>query len=201
MSLKKFDANTYEFGGHPVRITLHWTGGSYTPSSLDAEHYQFLIDGDGDVWCGKYTIEDQDSTASNYAAHTARFNTKNIGVALCGMAGAQENGTFGQYPLNERQFHAMVSLCALLCNQYGLVVAKETLASHCEIQEIHGVAQFGKWDISAVTFTNKTWTALNDMIRDAVQDQKDESGINAPSTDKTIYISVPAGVDVEVKTR
>ena len=36
------------------RIILHWTGGKYTPSSTDFEHYHFLVDKCGDILKGKY---------------------------------------------------------------------------------------------------------------------------------------------------
>lgn len=166
--MQELNYNNYSFAGHPLRITLHWTGGSYVPSSLDAEHYQFLIGYDGanaTTYLGKHSVADQDSTDQNYAAHTRQFNTKNIGIALCGMAGAKESGLFGEYPITFQQIHEMFRLCAYLCNGYGITPDPAHLASHCEISEIHGVVQPGKWDVSALTFSKQTWTALNDDFR------------------------------------
>lgn len=197
MTLKAFDPSTYAFTGHPERITLHWTGGSYTPSSLDAEHYQFLIDGDGKVWCGNYSIEDQDSTSTNYAAHTKGFNSKNIGVSLCGMAGAQENGTFGEYPITGEQWNAAISLCAQLMRIYKLRVTMQTLASHCEIQNIHGKPQNGKWDISAVDFLSETWLELNDIFREEVAESL-EYAHAIESAQPVTRIHVPQGTIVDV---
>lgn len=201
--MKKFDPDTYEFSGSPVRITLHWTGGSHTPSSLDAEHYQFLIDGDGVIWEGVYSIADQDSTSSSYAAHTASFNTKNIGVSLCGMAGSQENGSFGSYPITPKQWEAAVGLCALLCTTYDIEPIAEYLASHCEIQAIHGVKQSGKWDVSAVEFLEETWTELNDVFRGQVYQMllgPAEQPPLEPTPPYEITVLAPAGVKVTVVT-
>lgn len=194
--MQKLNYNNYSFDGHPIRITLHWTGGSYIPSSLDAEHYQFLIGYDGEkatTYIGQYSVEDQDSTNQDYAAHTQHFNTKNIGIALCGMAGAQENGTFGVYPITVAQIDEMVRLCAYLCGGYGISPEPESLASHCEINAIHEVEQPGKWDVSALASSEKTWTALNDDFRQQVRKKMNllsdppvacESGGSKPTRDE-----------------
>ena len=199
--MKKFDYNNYSFDGHPVRITLHWTGGAYTPSSLDAEHYQFLIaeeDGKAVTYCGKYTVADQDSTSSDYAAHTKGFNSKNIGISLCGMAGSQENGTFGKYPLTAEQVDEAVELCAFLCEGYDIKPTEQYLASHCEIQRIHGVQQSGKWDISCLEYSPLKWQELNDDIRNQVADRIAHGG-SKPSTEKpVVHLSVPRGTAVIV---
>ena len=185
----------YDFNGSPQRITLHWTGGSYTPSSLDAEHYQFLIDGDGTVFEGKHSVADQDSTASNYAAHTSQFNTKNIGIALCGMAGSHEGGDFGKYPITMAQWDAAINLCAFLCEGYDIDPDEQHLASHCEIERIHGVKQSGKWDVSCLSFSTLTWKDLNDYFRRDVNDAI--YGV-APKESKLVKVIVPKGIKVEI---
>lgn len=195
--MNKFSYDQFDFNGNPQRITLHWTGGSYTPSSLDAEHYQFLIDGDGVVWEGKYSVADQDSTKSNYAAHTSQFNTKNIGVAFCAMAGSKEGGTFGKYPITPMQWETALALCAFLCSGYSITPDKLHLASHCEIQSIHGVKQSGKWDISAVTFMDETWYELNDVFRDDVA-IRIEIGEDDPVPENEITVTVPRGTRVRI---
>jgi len=197
--MNKFSYDQFDFNGNPQRITLHWTGGSYTPSSLDAEHYHFLIDGDGVVWEGKYSVADQDSTKSSYAAHTSQFNTKNIGIAFCAMAGSKEGGTFGKYPITESQWETAIALCAFLCSGYSITPDKQHLASHCEIQSIHGVKQSGKWDVSAVTFMDETWYELNDVIRDDVAIRIDigEDEDEPPRGDE-ITITVPRGTTVRI---
>ena len=194
--MKALDRDTYRFDGSPERITLHWTGGSYTPSSLDAEHYHFLIDGDGCVWLGKYSVLDQDSTASSYAAHCAGFNTKNIGVAFCAMAGAQENGSFGKYPINQLQWQVAIELCAWLLRGYGLNPTESCLASHCEIERIHGRKQSGKWDVSAVKFRSETWSELNDVFRNLVREYKEEATEFEDMPE--ITVTVPIGTIVNV---
>lgn len=154
------------------RIVLHWTGGSYTPSSLDKEHYHFLIDGDGVVHEGKYPVEANRSTsdADGYAAHTRSLNTGSIGVALCAMAGATTSD-FGQFPIKNDQWSSLFLLLSKLCDQYSIPVTRETVLSHAEVGPTLGVKQRGKWDISVFPFTNEIGNpvTVGEVIRSHVR--------------------------------
>ena len=81
------------------RIILHWTGGKYTPSSTDFEHYHFLVDKCGDILKGKYTPEDNlncnDGKYAAYLEHQASVENKdgNFHVTFTGegaVAAAEE---------------------------------------------------------------------------------------------------------------
>jgi len=52
------------------RIILHWSGGTWSVSGLDREHYHFVVSGDGEVVTGDHAPEDNLSTQGGYAAHT-----------------------------------------------------------------------------------------------------------------------------------
>ena len=157
------------------RIIIHWTAGSYTPSSLDKEHYHFLIDGDGFVHNGKYPVEANRSTsdADGYAAHTRFMNTGSIGVSLCAMAGATPTN-YGQYPITDAQWDTLFVLLANLCEKYNIPVRSDTVLSHAEVEPTLGVKQRGKWDISVFPYTYELGSpiAVGETIREYVNMEK-----------------------------
>ncbi|MBD9528668.1 N-acetylmuramoyl-L-alanine amidase [Paracoccus sp. PAR01] len=133
-----------------ARIILHWTAGRNTVSALDRQHYHFIIDGAGIVCEGVHAPEDNLGVLreGSYAAHTQNCNTGAIGVALAGMAGAEEAPfTAGAFPMGEVQVEALAALSANLCKRYGIPVTRQTILSHAEVQQTLGIAQRGKWDI------------------------------------------------------
>lgn len=139
------------------RIILHWTGGSYVASSLDKEHYHFLIDGDLRLIRGKHPVTANvaigSKTSDHYAAHTKGANTGSIGVSICSMAEAQDRpGRFGKYPLTEAQWQRAAETIAELCKRYGIPVTDKTVLTHAEVQTNLGIKQNGKWDIARLPF-------------------------------------------------
>ena len=133
------------------RIIIHWTAGSYTASSLDREHYHFLIEGDGKVVRGKHAVTVNDNTQDGeYARHTLSLNTNSIGVALCAMAGATERPfSTGKYPITQSQWSALAKLLRQLCDRYSIPVLPRTVLTHAEVEPVLGVAQRKKWDVTA----------------------------------------------------
>ena len=155
--------------GKPVRIILHWTGGSYTASSLDKEHYHFLIEGASppQVIHGKYAVKENDNTGDGfYAAHVRGWNTQSIGVAICAMAGAQERGPYGRFPITTAQFTLAIALCADLCRYYK--ISPENVMSHFEVPLRGGPKQAGKWDISVVPGMALTGVPLMEYFRSKI---------------------------------
>ena len=134
------------------RIILHWTAGGNEPSPLDAQHYHFMIAGDGMVHRGLTPVNFNASPMSaHYAAHTKDCNTGSIGVAFCGMRGAQESPlAYGPSPINETQWHSALALCRALRTRYGIANTRQTILSHAEVQPTLGIKQNGKWDISVI---------------------------------------------------
>lgn len=131
------------------RIHLHWTAGLHTPSALDLSHYHFVVDGKGREWPGALPPEANISTSDGkYAAHTLGANTGAIGIALCGMAGAQESPfMWGQAPILPDQVEAFCRLAARLAKTYGIPCRRDTILTHAEVEKTLGVKQRGKWDI------------------------------------------------------
>lgn len=137
------------------RIINHWTGGSYAASSLDKEHYHFLIEGDGAIVLGEHPVTANErvagKTTDDYAAHTLNCNSGSIGVSMCSMGGAVERPySPGRWPYTKDQFDAMVHLNAVLCIRYSIPVSPKTVLSHAEVQDNLKIKQRGKWDISVL---------------------------------------------------
>lgn len=133
------------------RIILHWSAGAHTASTLDLQHYHYVIDGQGRVHKGKHPVSANAGPlrAGQYAAHTLNANTGSIGVAVAGMAGAQERPfRAGPYPITPAQMDALSALCADLCRQYDIPVSQQTVLTHAEVQPTLGITQRGKWDIT-----------------------------------------------------
>lgn len=131
-------------------IVMHWTAGGPSASTLDREHYHFLVQQDGKVVTGIRTPEDNISCADGkYAAHTLSANTGRIGVGLCGMVGAVEFPfTAGRSPITWSQIAIACKLIGDLCKKYQIPVTRQTVLSHAEVQPTLGIKQRGKWDIA-----------------------------------------------------
>jgi hypothetical protein len=153
-------------------ITLHWSAGIYEATAIDKEHYHLLIESDGKLIRGDHPISDNVSTADdNYAAHTAQANTKNIGIACCAMAGAQESPfNPGRYPLTEKQWLTAAKVAAELGVKYGIPVDRTRMLSHGEWQSTMGVPQSGKWDINKLPWSpGLDKSEVNDLWRSHVK--------------------------------
>ena len=131
------------------KIIVHWTAGAHTASENDREHYHILIEGDGRLVRGKYSIKANVSTsdADGYAAHTKGCNTKSIGVSVCCMAGAVESPfSSGKYPMIQEQWETMAHVVADLIRKYGIPLDKTHVMGHGCVQANLGIVQEGKWD-------------------------------------------------------
>lgn len=133
------------------RITWHHTGGGYAPSAKDLSAYHRLIDGDGNVHDGDHAISanapGRKLAAGQYAAHTWRLNSGNIGLSVCSMAG----GEWGK-PRASRAFprpaqiDVLIKETARLCREFGIVPSRQHTLSHAEVEPTLGVKQKQKWD-------------------------------------------------------
>ncbi|MBD8687374.1 MULTISPECIES: peptidoglycan recognition protein family protein [unclassified Rhizobium] len=137
-----------------TRIIAHWSAGAYRVSTLDLEHYHFVVEGTGNVVRGDHTIADNVNTADDdYAAHTRGCNTGSIGVSLACMAGAIESPfNPGKYPMTEVQWARAMDVIAHLASFYKIPVTDKTILSHAEVQPNLGIKQAGKWDFSRLAF-------------------------------------------------
>ena len=130
------------------RIITHWTAGSHRANDWDKEHYHLLIEGDGAVVRGRYSIlANVRIRGAAYAAHTLNANDGAIGVAICCMRGARQRPfDAGPSPMTKRQWDALVSTVAELCDVYDIPVTPQTVLGHGEVQANLGIRQTHKWD-------------------------------------------------------
>jgi len=149
-----------------LRVICHWSAGAYQPNSVDKEHYHILIDDDGNLTRGNFSIASnvvvrnklvirngQKVKIPNYAAHTGGANTKSIGVAVCCMHQAMEAGDMGKCPLTEKQWDTLCQVVAELCAAYNIPVLPSTVLGHGEVHATLGTSgNSTKWDTMVLLF-------------------------------------------------
>jgi hypothetical protein len=157
--MKKLPTNWLPSNIKVAAIVTHWTGGAYSCSGLDKEHYHFIIDGDCKLHKGLHSIADNRPPLRRgaYAAHTRGFNAHDggvvIGVSVCAMAGAW-SAPFraGAYPVKPEQMDTLADIVAQICDQYSVPVTPRTVLQHGEVQKNLGIMQLGKWDITRLPY-------------------------------------------------
>jgi hypothetical protein len=153
------------------RIVFHWTAGRHTANAAERKAYHILIEGTGDLVRGPSIALNANPVKPGYAAHTLNLNGGSIGVALCGMIGAQERPfNPGPEPITQRQWDVLPRVLGDLCRFYKIPVTPETVLSHAEVQGTLGVKQKNKWDIARLPFDLGTVgaDAIGDEMRAAI---------------------------------
>ncbi|MBQ8919919.1 MAG: N-acetylmuramoyl-L-alanine amidase [Acidaminococcaceae bacterium] len=138
-----------EAKGRIRKIYLHWTTGHY--GEVD-DAYHLCIDRDGQVFVNCKNL-------SAVKAHTWLRNQNTVAIALCCCAGAacwipgscnaeKVDGAyaecrsahpkcalvdFGPEPPTTMQIDMMVNVVAVLADELGLAIGKDTVMTHCEI--------------------------------------------------------------------
>lgn len=132
------------------RIVLHWTGGNGYPSDYEKTCYPFLVDRDGKVHEGSKGPPEinRSPLRGDYYMHAGGFNPDAIGVALCGMADAQEAPFFeGPSPITQKSYSAAIDLMADLCETYRITPSRQTVVLHSEVRPRWGRGRY-KWDVN-----------------------------------------------------
>ena len=115
------------------RIIIHWTAGTGSPSSIDKQHYHYLVDDKGRVHTGIFSPEDNENcNDGKYAQHTGGGNTGSIGVAMCGMLNFHSREDVGKYPLTKAQCERMFKLIADLSAKYRIPITSSNIMTHYE---------------------------------------------------------------------
>lgn len=126
----------------PRGIVLHWTGGSHRANSVDLGAYHLVVEGDGRVRLGRWSVAAnmRQVSGSAYAMHTGGFNSYRVGLSAAGMMGYEGPGRVGPYPLTEVQVERMAEIAGLLCALWGLnPLDPAHLCTHREVWTLHGV--------------------------------------------------------------
>ena len=115
------------------KITIHHTAGKYTPNAIERNCYHYLIDANGKITKGVYTLADNiDCKDGKYARHCGGGNTKNIGIAFCANLGLSEKTLKTNYPLTRPQLEAGFKLAAELSIKYGIPISADKIFTHYE---------------------------------------------------------------------
>ena len=174
----------------PQRIILHWTAGAQRSSSSDREHYHYLVEhlegepddltDDATLVIAGQPVELNMRSAGElrgtvYARHTAGMNEYAVGVALCGMRGAADfrpNGGVdpGPSPITMLEVVTLGFLVNRLCRIWELDISESTVFTHFEAEEIHGVQQAGKWDITWLPRTTFPSVKVGPWLRRFIQE-------------------------------
>ena len=172
------------------RIIIHWTAGTNRPSSTDKKHYHFIVGGNGEIERGNLPVEANESTATEYAAHTRGLNTGSIGVAFAAMHGAKERPfSAGKYPITEAQVQSMAVVINNLSKRYSIPITPETVLTHAEVQPTLGVKQRGKWDVTWLPGMSQPSNAreVGDMLREEVRDYRQSKFVPEPKPNKPAH--------------
>lgn len=184
------------------RIILHWTAGATGVIELEREYYHFLIDHAGKVIPGRFRPEANAKIEGGlYAAHTRALNTGSIGVALDGMAGAQESPfAAGGHPINTAQLKAMAVLVADLCETYMIPISEYSVLTHAEVQPTLGVWQRNKWDITWLPGMPGPGTprGVGDTLRDMVREAAGEGPQAKPAATDDRAVSLIRALDAMI---
>ncbi len=166
------------------RIICHWTVGRYRANDVDKAAYHILIEGDGNLVRGTYSIKANSSLRSGvgYAAHTKSCNTRSIGISCCSMFQSKESPfDGGPEPMKEEQWLVMAEVAAELCAAYGIPVTPATVLGHGEVQETLGKAQNGKWDPMVLPWDSDLPAAeVGELFRQKVRDFLDHEEEEEP---------------------
>ncbi|MEL7470691.1 MAG: N-acetylmuramoyl-L-alanine amidase [Pseudomonadota bacterium] len=161
------------------RIHIHWTAGGHKANSTDKKAYHVLVEGDGKLVRGKFTIADNERPVrGKYAAHTAKANTGAIGISLCCMAGARERPFDpGNHPMTEEQWETALQAVAQLAERYNIMVTPETILTHAEVEPNLHIKQKNKWDITRLAFDDDVQghKEVGDLLRSRVAAILDET--------------------------
>lgn len=119
------------------------------PNAVELQAYHALIDQDGNRHDGNLAPEaNLDTSDGVYARHAGQFNTANIGLAMCGMRGAQEKPfKAGSFPITKEQYEEAAKWAAEFCVTYNIKVTKRTVLLHSEVLPRFGRGIY-KWDVN-----------------------------------------------------
>lgn len=164
-------------------LTMHWTVTDYEASERSKEVYNGIIEGDGSFVEGNFPPEAQIPPLNypDYAPHTRMNNSRNIGLGIAGMLGAEWNKDgvhFGDYPIRMAQFEAACKKAAEYCVKYRIPVERGRVDTHAEVEMNRGAEQTGKWDIAFLIDRPdlKGARAVGDFMRERISHHVAELG-------------------------
>lgn len=133
-----------------ARCHLHWTAGQYGVSEYEKGRYNILINQEGQPVEGRFPPRAQATYAVGRAAsHTLNCNSHALGLAVDAMHGAWESPfSRGEAPLTWLQVRGLVRVMSNTAMSYWLPMNKWSFPTHAEIDNLFGIRQNAKWDIT-----------------------------------------------------
>ena len=135
-----------KFTGDVSLITLHWTVGTH--DQIFADDYHFQITGDGRIWVDPRAFDQYGNFVP--LAHAWHHNSRNLGIAVCGMLGAMEPilwtpkdlytfpSSYGTDSPTKAQMDTLCTLVSALCRHYRISFDK--VKTHYELALEDGYA-------------------------------------------------------------
>lgn len=158
----------------PRRIVMHWTAGTHSANENERNRYHEIVEADGTRVMGNKLPEANNNVHDgNYAAHTRKFNTGAIGLAMAGMRGAVESPfRKGRYALTETQVSAFIDVVAEYADTYDIPIDGRHVLSHKEVHHTFGIFQ-DRWDIMWLPHMARPGHAVEvgDHLRSRIQDR------------------------------
>ena len=189
------------------RLILHHSAGTHTPSSSDKTHYHRIVDGSGQVISGYHPIRanaiGQKLVSGKYAAHTLNLNGGSIGLAMACMHEASwSNPRACRYFPTSLQIASMIAEAARLCAEYNIVIDRQHVLSHAEVQQTLGVAQRGKWDFDYDPFgvlDSRDPIKVGDLIREKIWEaSSNKPAVVQPPVERRVIRRGSVGSDVRL---
>lgn len=184
------------------RITLHWTAGTGKANATDRRAYHKIIEAGGTVVLGDHPPQANSPIrnprdSSTYAAHVKDANTRNLGIALAGMRGAQEIPFRpGDHPITLAQIDAALAEVARDCKKYGIAVTRKTVLTHAEVEPTLGIKQNRKWDITWIPGMDRPGdpVAVGDVLRERLLTMFMRPVVSHPLTPSPVAVTeTPSG--------
>lgn len=167
-----------------LRITWHWSAGSYDVNNTCLSHYHIMAGRDGRIIHGvpieRQFVTNRYRRHSGYAQHVRNGNANNIGLSVLAMAGSHEHlarrGNYGPYPITIEQVEFLVEVTSHLCAIYGIPVLPTRVLGHAEWRTVLGIHQ-DRWDVGCIphldirprVLADGTWESHNYLRRQVEQ--------------------------------
>lgn len=132
----------HELPALPRGVVLHWTGGGSRANSVDLDAYHYVVEFDGTVRHGRWSVAAnmRQVSGSAYAAHVGGWNSYRVGLSAAGMKGYSGLHNTGPHPLTATQVHRLLEVAEYFLELGGLdPLDPAHLCSHREVWTLHGI--------------------------------------------------------------
>lgn len=130
------------FAAAAKRVVIHWTAGTYEPTTDDCRHYHLIVSPTG--------IHRVPHAPGRWPQHVRNLNTGSIGIAMACCHGALGPAAWGRFPPTVDLWTRTLDAASVAVETCGLT--SSDVLTHCDITN---PPQRGKWDVSDLPFTTE----------------------------------------------